>query len=215
MVDLTVLRDGSAHWNVCIKHTSASQLCSSPFYDTPLPPAGDLWNWRKWTPFSFSLFCFFLPFYGKTQTFICLLLDQGQITVPNVQQETYRLLRLPVVRDLIDAWTDPQSTWSSTRLLQPGFCGWFVNKAFMWLVRLTPLLASWGSGFYFCFSALPFNLLSSRFFKKLICLEQPLIHFPYLSVVLCCSLCPILHFTLVWCLLIWKCHRLHCTDIKC
>lgn len=51
-----------------------------------------------------------------------------------------------------------------TRLLQPGFCGWFVNKAFMWLVRLTRLSASWGSGFYFCFSALPFNLLSNRFF---------------------------------------------------
>lgn len=94
------------------------------------------------------------------------------------------------------------------------FFGWFVNKAFMWLVRLTRLSASWGSGFYFCFSAFPFNLLSSRFFL-LICLEQPLIHFPHLSVVLCCSLSPILHFTLLWCLLIWKCHRLHCTDIKC
>lgn len=44
-------------------------------------------------------------------------------------------------------------------------------------------------------------------FLLLISLERPLIHFPRLSVLLCCSLSPILHFTLVLCL--------HCTDSKC
>lgn len=56
----------------------------------------------------------------------------------------------------------PRGLEAPPGLLQPGFCGWFVNKASMWLVRPTSLLACWGSGFYFCFSALPFNLLSSR-----------------------------------------------------
>lgn len=49
----------------------------------------------------------------------------------------------------------------------------------------TRLSASWGSGFYICFSALPFNLLSSRFFFFTYLLETAL---DSLSTSFCCSM---------------------------
>lgn len=123
--------------------------------------------------------------------------------MPNVQQETYRLLLLPACGQGPDRCVDgpPEdlkllqgccSLDFVVGLLTRHLCDWSEQLVY-WLVGVL------GSIFAFLHCHL---ICCPVEFLLLLSLERPLIHFPRLSVFLCCSLSPILHFTLVLCLLI-------------